>query len=64
MQTKENKFKAGDIVNLRSGSPYMTVGEFIEGKGAYECHWFSNDIHHRIELIEECIILTGSVHSN
>jgi uncharacterized protein YodC (DUF2158 family) len=55
---KENKFKIGDIVQLKSGGPMMTINEIdswvprsynLKGpnpeyeKDEAKCFWFSND---------------------
>lgn len=37
-----SNFNTGDIVQLRSGGPEMTVGARTD-KGNYECHWFPKD---------------------
>jgi uncharacterized protein YodC (DUF2158 family) len=39
MSEQKHKFKAGDIVQLRSGGPTMTVDS--EGKSEVICHWFA-----------------------
>jgi len=39
MSEQKYKFKAGDIVQLRSGGPTMTVDS--EGKSEVICHWFA-----------------------
>lgn len=35
------KFKAGDIVQLKSGGPNMTVSEHDASFKRYECTWFA-----------------------
>lgn len=38
--TRQNKFKVGDVVFLKSGSPTMTVTDFPgEVKQTYTCYW-------------------------
>lgn len=40
----ENKFKPGDIVQLNSGGPKMTIiekNEYPRNMNIYECQWFS-----------------------
>lgn len=39
MSDQKHKFKAGDIVQLRSGGPTMTVDS--EGKSDVRCFWFA-----------------------
>jgi len=39
MSNQKHKFKAGDIVQLRSGGPTMTVDS--EGKSDISCYWFA-----------------------
>jgi len=34
------KFKEGDVVQLKSGGPKMTV-ERVHSESQYECQWFS-----------------------
>ncbi|HWM25680.1 MAG TPA: DUF2158 domain-containing protein [Chthoniobacterales bacterium] len=36
----KNEFTVGDIVQLRSGGPDMTVEEQISFAGQYRCQWF------------------------
>lgn len=33
-------FKAGDIVQLKSGGPRMTIAELLPGGSKYRCEWF------------------------
>ena len=37
---KEERFKVGDIVQLKSGGPKMTVEEEL-GSGDIRCQWFA-----------------------
>lgn len=37
-----NKFNAGDVVQVKSGGPYMTI-ENIEENGRVWCVWFDKD---------------------
>ena len=39
MSNQKHRFKAGDIVQLRSGGPTMTVDS--EGKSDISCYWFA-----------------------
>jgi uncharacterized protein YodC (DUF2158 family) len=40
---EEQKFKRGDVVRLKSGSPKMTVAGYDPEDGAnVTCTWFSN----------------------
>jgi uncharacterized protein YodC (DUF2158 family) len=36
-----NKYKEGDIVQLKSGGPKMTVSDLSMDKSHYTCKWFS-----------------------
>lgn len=38
---KEDRFKVGDIVKLKSGGPEMTVQSIHEGSNNYRCQWFA-----------------------
>jgi len=49
--TKENEFKPGDVVVLKSGSPSMTIDKFVwnpERAESYtdkvECVWFDQKV--------------------
>lgn len=37
------KFQLGDVVQLRSGSPKMTVDEDPKNNGKYMCTWFDKE---------------------
>ena len=37
----KNEFVAGDLVELLSGGPIMTVNEYVEYRDAYKCQWFA-----------------------
>ena len=34
------KFTVGEIVQLKSGGPDMTVEEYVSFAGQYRCQWF------------------------
>ncbi len=36
-------FKDGDVVQLKSGGPKMTVDSWDEELGVYHCSWFAGD---------------------
>ncbi|ODT31761.1 MAG: hypothetical protein ABS35_03970 [Kaistia sp. SCN 65-12] len=36
-------FKTGDVVQLKSGGPRMTVGDAEASSGSILCHWFNQD---------------------
>ena len=36
-----NTFKTGDIVQLKSGGPNMTVSSFDSEEEEYDCCWFN-----------------------
>ena len=38
---KMNEFKVGDIVQLKSGGPKMTIEEISEMDNSYCCKWFA-----------------------
>ena len=38
-----NSFKVGDVVELKSGGPKMTVAETGAASGSVLCHWFNHD---------------------
>ena len=50
-------YNKGDVVQLKSGGPRMTVSEVNEGSGGltYECTWFDKDSLRREEFDEELI---------
>ncbi|MGE8237345.1 MAG: YodC family protein [Stenotrophomonas indicatrix] len=37
----KNEFVAGDLVELLSGGPTMTVNDYIEYRDTYKCQWFA-----------------------
>ena len=39
------KFKAGDLVELKSGGPVMTVEDDSSMDKSYKCSWFAGDKH-------------------
>lgn len=40
--TRQNEFKIGDIVKLKSGGPEMTVQQVPTDTGTYyKCQWFA-----------------------
>ncbi|SIQ75467.1 Uncharacterized conserved protein YodC, DUF2158 family [Rhizobium sp. RU35A] len=52
-----NKFKAGDLVQLKSGGPTMTVEKFMQHNESYRCTWFAGAKHNREDFAEEAIEL-------
>lgn len=60
----EKKFKQGDLVKLKSGSPVMTVSQYFhEGDPAYEailCKWFENAKLNKGYFKEEMLLLDDS----
>ena len=41
------KFNIGDIVQLKSGGPQMTISKIITyEENIYRCEWFVNDLRH------------------
>ena len=53
------KFKEGDIVQLKSGGPPMTVCE-VFGDGDHECKWFSGKKLERGNFPEEALIVPST----
>ena len=53
------KFKPGDIVQLKSGGPAMTISEELKdyGKpsGRYRCEWFKGASNERAMFEEETL---------
>jgi len=49
------EFKIGDIVQLKSGSPKMTIESFDEDGRLY-CTWFVNDKQEYSYFIQDIII--------
>jgi uncharacterized protein YodC (DUF2158 family) len=45
-------FKAGDTVQLKSGSAIMTVETFDDAKGRYVCVWHDKNEEKRGEYLE------------
>jgi uncharacterized protein YodC (DUF2158 family) len=37
----QQQFKSGELVQLKSGGPVMTVQAFHNGSGNYHCTWFA-----------------------
>ena len=46
-------FKTGDLVELKSGSPVMTVGT-IDSKTAW-CQWFAGAKHEKAQFLKEML---------
>jgi uncharacterized protein YodC (DUF2158 family) len=38
-----NTFKVGDVVQLKSGGPSMTISKYYEYNNRYSCVWFKGD---------------------
>lgn len=47
-------FKPGDIVQLKSGGPAMTVSE-ANGRGSYQCEWFKGASNERAYFSEHTL---------
>jgi uncharacterized protein YodC (DUF2158 family) len=59
-QFMDKKFKTGDIVRLKSGSPEMTVEgykAFVEGIGRVKCTYFENDVIKRAMFEQDVLEL-------
>lgn len=54
-----NKFKAGELVQLKAGGPKMVIDEVSSGYGSdsttYYCTWFSGAKHNKNGFHEEAI---------
>ena len=50
------KFKAGDLVQLKSGGPKMVVEQFQDYREYYECTWFSGAKHNSQKFKEEALV--------
>jgi uncharacterized protein YodC (DUF2158 family) len=37
----ENKYKVGDVVQMKSGGPNMTVGGIMTADEEYYCQWIA-----------------------
>lgn len=52
------KFKAGDLVELKSGGPVMTVESINTfGGNTYACSWFAGDKHQENRFAEAALKL-------
>lgn len=65
------KFKIGDVVVLKSGSPKMTInnpnttryltdnmrGFTDDFNGTYQCKWFENDVAKEGDYAEDALVL-------
>jgi len=51
------KFKSGDLVELKSGGPTMTV-DLDWSDGTYQCTWFAGAKHNRANFNGETLKLT------
>ena len=52
------KFKSGDIVELKSSSPPMTVNntfEHSDGRISYDCTWFAGSKHNTARFSEAAL---------
>lgn len=54
MSEENNKFKTGDVVKLKSGSPAMTV-ESYTNNGNLNCVWFGNEKYNEYALHEDIL---------
>lgn len=50
-----NKFKAGELVQLKAGGPNMVVVAWNTLNEAYKCSWFSGAKHNNQLFKEEAI---------
>lgn len=52
------KFSSGDIVQLKSGGPAMTVANVVPGMGnstGYQCEWFRGASKERAHFAEDTL---------
>lgn len=50
-------FSPGDLVELRSGGPVMTIEDVITFDGvSYRCSWFAGDKHQRNTFVEAALL--------
>jgi len=50
-----NKFKAGELVQLKAGGPKMVVEEWVTYGESYSCTWFSGAKHNHQRFKEEAL---------
>ena len=55
------RFATGDIVELRSGGPGMTVIgiEEQDGEYLYRCVWFSSRVHRALVIPESALVASS-----
>lgn len=51
-----DKFNSGDIVQLKSGGPEMTVKSYAVHHEAFECQWFAGKKLEKGYFVEESLI--------
>lgn len=49
------RFKAGDMVQLKSGGPKMVVEQYQAYGEYYECTWFAGSKHNNQRFKEEAL---------
>jgi uncharacterized protein YodC (DUF2158 family) len=48
-------FKAGELVQLKSGGPKMVVEQYVSYSDAYECTWFAGTKHNQQKFKVEAL---------
>jgi uncharacterized protein YodC (DUF2158 family) len=56
---EDSKFKTGDLVQLKSGGPVMTVAELdnLSSGKSYWCHWFAGKKLEKGKVPEKSLIV-------
>lgn len=54
------ELKTGDVVQLASGGPKMTVNGLVEGKSEWICLWFSGDVLMRGNFYPDALVKVNS----
>ena len=56
---QKQKYKTGDIVELKSGSPKMTVSQYqdlgLDNEANVQCQWFSGSKHQQAWFPEDAL---------
>lgn len=55
------EIKIGDVVELRSGGPYMTV-ESVDENGYVSCTWYSKDLEYETFVFRRELLFRIQAH--